>query len=211
MPQCRLNSRRRKKARRLRNALQGACIDIEDQAPPVSNDALESTTTTITPQVTSAPKEDTAKPGESATTTESKPPIPVRRRKPCKHRRLPDRNYYHRAEALDYRYLAFQRRTRQLVDEKIADGHNQMARWRLSADTVHWKFQNSLENQATIVRRESRVITEKVEDMGNKLEGMEKKLIDLEKNVTKVVGRFERLEERLEERLKGYDREVYGI
>lgn len=76
---------------------------------------------------------------------------------------------------------------------------------------MHWKFRNELENQATIVRRESRVITEKVEDMGNKLEGMEKKLKDLEKNVTKVVGRFERLEERLEERLKGYDREVYGI
>ncbi|KAH7152822.1 hypothetical protein EDB81DRAFT_881780 [Dactylonectria macrodidyma] len=211
MPKCRLSSRRRKKARRLRNALRDACIDAEDQGPQISpNILVPNPTAKTTPTIPTPPTCNPAKPKEKFTASNPKPFAPVPQRKHCKHRRLPDRNYYHRVEDLDYRYLAFQRRIQRLVDEKINEGQIQIARWKNWYDLGQYEFRKGLDNTASLVRQDIREMTKMVKGMENKLEGMEQKLYDMEKRVTRVVGRFERLEERVEDKLRGYDQEIYG-
>ncbi|KAH7141268.1 hypothetical protein B0J13DRAFT_608279 [Dactylonectria estremocensis] len=211
MPRCRLSSRRRKKARRLRNALRDACIDVEDQGPQVSPDTLVSDpTATTTPILPTPPTSNPAKPKKTFTALNSNVFLPRPKRKPCKHRRLPDRNYYHRVEDLDYRYLAFQRRIQRLVDEKIKEGKTQIGRWKDWYDSGQDRFVRGLDNKAAWVQQDIRVTKKLVEGIESKLQGMEQKLEDMEKRVTRIVGRFERLEERLEDRLRGYDQEIYG-
>ncbi|KAF9770355.1 hypothetical protein IL306_012116 [Fusarium sp. DS 682] len=42
--------------------------------------------------------------------------------RPCKHRHLPDRHYYHREEKFEHRFLALQRRIDERFDDNIAKG-----------------------------------------------------------------------------------------
>ncbi|KAJ3507958.1 hypothetical protein NM208_g15891 [Fusarium decemcellulare] len=159
MPRTRPSARKRRHDRRTREMLQRLCAEAEEKGP----DATAPT------EGASPAAQDSAKTPESKPATDQ-PASSLKPKRLCKHRRLPNRYYFHRYDKHDYRYLAFQRRMSQLIDEKIADGHNTMAKWKRDGNASLSRFQNKVEHWKEMVeldveriRRHCRTRLERIE------------------------------------------------
>ncbi|KAK7422573.1 hypothetical protein QQX98_001596 [Neonectria punicea] len=195
MPKRKLSSRQRKKMRRLQNALLGACVDAEDQGPPVSGDPPAATTP---PMPTTPLPEDLGTPHKSDDpTSPGQPRLPRNKKQhPCRHRRLPDRNYYHRLDTLDRRYLGFHRRVQELLDKKINEGTREVARWKLKIEKTLMELERGTDQYAKQERRELLVRADALEyrdkELLDKITNLEKKVGKLEEKVSKVESQAER-------------------
>ncbi|KAF5012420.1 hypothetical protein FDECE_1549 [Fusarium decemcellulare] len=164
MPRTRPSARKRRHDRRTREMLKRLCAEADENGPD----------TTAPTEGAPPAAQDSAKTPESKPATDQPASSPKPKRL-CKHRRLPDRLYYHRYDKHDYRYLAFQRRMSQLIDENIADGHNTMAKWKWDGNASLSRFQNRLENWKEKVERDNEVLQKKLQMLEAKVEKLEAK------------------------------------
>ncbi|KAI8655174.1 hypothetical protein NCS57_01265500 [Fusarium keratoplasticum] len=135
------NPKRRRRERRKR-ILREYCALVEQQAAQADGAEQDS----AEPPTTSLPSDKDAPVPENASTAEQKTPSSETKRQ-CKHRKLPDRLYYHRPGKMERQYLGFQRRVKSAVDEKIAKGSAALDKWKRDAGAFMDKFKRKEEQE----------------------------------------------------------------
>ncbi|RSL65996.1 hypothetical protein CEP53_003490 [Fusarium sp. AF-6] len=142
------NPKRRRRERRKR-ILQEYCALVDQeaaQADGAEHDGAE-------PPTTALPSDKDAPGPENASTADQKTPSSEKKRR-CKHRKLPDRLYYHRPGKMKRQYLGFQRRITSVVDNKIAQGSAALDKWKGDASVFMGKFKSKGEEEREMMKRD---------------------------------------------------------
>ncbi|KAM6516229.1 hypothetical protein FALCPG4_014421 [Fusarium falciforme] len=178
------NPKRRRRERRKR-VLQEYCALVDQQAAQADGAEQDSSE----PPTTALPSDKDAPVPENASTADQKTPSSETKRQ-CKHRKLPDRLYYHRPGKMERQYLGFQRRVTSVVDEKIANGSATLDKWKRDAGAFMDKFRRKEEEEREGLERHLRRIQEfqnlRLQSHQRQLDRMAKGLVKVRKQYDKL-------------------------
>ncbi|UPL02097.1 hypothetical protein LCI18_013031 [Fusarium solani-melongenae] len=178
------NPKRRRRERRKR-ILREYCALVEQQAAQTDGAEQDS----AEPPTTALPSGKDAPVPENASTSDQKAPSSETKQK-CKHRKLPDRLYYHRPGKMERQYLGLQRRVTSVVDEKIAKGSATLDKWKRDAGAFMDKFRREekqeRESLEHYLRRIQGYHRQRLQSHDNQLGRMAQRIEDIKEKMRQV-------------------------
>ncbi|KAJ4329118.1 hypothetical protein N0V84_000478 [Fusarium piperis] len=177
------NPKRRRLDRRTREALREYCALVDQ--PPAEADATGQGS--AMPAATATPPSDKDAPGPETAFTADQKTSPSEPKKRCKHRKLPDRHYYHRPGKIERQYLGLQRRLTSVIDEKIAQGSTALEQWKRDAGTFMTKFKRKVKMEMEEMEDDRRRMRNnhnlRLESHQRLIENQLKRLVRVEKKI----------------------------